>query len=182
MKRVFDFLMALTALLILWPIILLVSLLVWCYLGKPIVFCQQRPGLFTRPFNIYKFRTMSLLYDSDGVLLPDEARMTSLGSFLRKSSLDELPQLWSVLLGHMSLVGPRPPVVREVEQYTLHDRKRLSVKPGLTCIWQVSGRAEIPFDKQVELDLQYIESQSLFTDVKLLFLTIPAVLFGKGAY
>ncbi|UCD91022.1 MAG: sugar transferase [Desulfobacterales bacterium] len=111
-----------------------------------------------------------------------DPRITWIGRIIRKLSVDELPQLWNVLKGDMSLVGPRPPVPREVEQYTLLDRRRLDVIPGLTCFWQVSGRGDIPFDQQVELDVQYIESQSFWTDIKILFKTIPAVLTGKGAY
>lgn len=111
-----------------------------------------------------------------------DPRITPLGRVLRKTSLDELPQLWCVLKGEMSLVGPRPPLPKEVANYTLDDRRRLDVIPGITCIWQVSGRADIPFDKQVHLDVEYIESQSFFLDVKLLLKTIPAVILGKGAY
>jgi lipopolysaccharide/colanic/teichoic acid biosynthesis glycosyltransferase len=111
-----------------------------------------------------------------------DPRVTWIGKIIRKLSIDELPQLWCVLKGDMSLVGPRPPVPSEVAEYTLADRRRLDVTPGLTCIWQVSGRGEIPFKKQVELDVQYIESQSVWLDIKLLLKTVPAVLLGKGAY
>ena len=111
-----------------------------------------------------------------------DPRITWIGRIIRKTSIDELPQLWCVLKGEMSLVGPRPPVPREVALYTLRDRRRLDVKPGLTCIWQVSGRGDIPFDKQVELDVQYIESQSFWLDILLLLKTAPAILIGKGAY
>ncbi len=112
----------------------------------------------------------------------NDPRATWIGKIIRKLSIDELPQLWSVLKGDMSLVGPRPPVPSEVAEYTLADRRRLDVTPGLTCVWQVSGRGNIPFPRQVELDVQYIESQSLWVDVKLLLKTVPAVLLGKGAY
>jgi lipopolysaccharide/colanic/teichoic acid biosynthesis glycosyltransferase len=114
--------------------------------------------------------------------MKDDPRITRVGRWIRRASIDEMPQFWCVLKGDMSLVGPRPPVPREVELYTLADRRRLDVKPGLTCIWQVSGRGDIPFDQQVQLDAKYIESQSLWVDLKLLFWTVPAVLFGKGAY
>ena len=114
--------------------------------------------------------------------IENDPRITPFGRWLRKTSIDELPQLWCVLKGEMSLVGPRPPVPREVALYTLRDRRRLDVKPGLTCIWQVSGRGDIPFHQQVELDVQYIESQSLWLDILLLLKTAPAILFGKGAY
>jgi lipopolysaccharide/colanic/teichoic acid biosynthesis glycosyltransferase len=119
-----------------------------------------------------------------GVLfkMKHDPRVTRVGRFIRKASIDELPQLWNVLVGDMSLVGPRPPVPSEVDQYSLSDRRRLDVVPGITCIWQVSGRSDIPFPEQVELDVQYIDSQSLLTDLKILLNTIPAVLLGKGAY
>ena len=111
-----------------------------------------------------------------------DPRITPFGRFIRKLSIDELPQLWCVLTGEMSLVGPRPPLPVEVARYNLSDRRRLNIKPGLTCIWQVEGRGDIAFAEQVELDTQYINSQSLLLDIKLLFKTIPAVLIGKGAY
>ena len=108
--------------------------------------------------------------------------MTPIGRFIRKTSLDEFPQLWSVFVGDMSLVGPRPPTPSEVEKYSISDRQRLEITPGITCLWQVKGRSNIPFDQQVTLDVDYIESQSIWLDIKILFATIPAVLFGKGAY
>jgi lipopolysaccharide/colanic/teichoic acid biosynthesis glycosyltransferase len=114
--------------------------------------------------------------------MKDDPRVTKVGRVIRKTSIDELPQLWNVLKGDMSLVGPRPPVPQEVDQYSLSDRRRLEVIPGITCIWQVSGRSDIPFDQQVELDVQYIQSQSFWTDIKILLKTIPALLFGAGAY
>ena len=119
-----------------------------------------------------------------GVLfkMKEDPRITKVGKFIRKASIDELPQLWNVFVGDMSLVGPRPALPSEVNQYSLAERRRLEVTPGITCIWQVSGRSDIPFDKQVGLDVEYIESQSLWLDFKLLFLTIPAVLLGRGAY
>jgi len=111
-----------------------------------------------------------------------DPRITRIGRFIRKFSIDELPQLWCVFIGQMSLVGPRPPIPKEVALYTLSDRRRLDVIPGLTCIWQVSGRSDIPFPEQVKLDARYIESQSFWGDIKILMQTVPAVLFGKGAY
>ena len=119
-----------------------------------------------------------------GVLfkMKDDPRITKVGRIIRKTSIDELPQLWNVFKGEMSLVGPRPPVTQEVDQYSLSDRRRLEVIPGITCIWQVSGRSDIPFDQQVELDVQYIESQSFWNDLKILLKTVPALLFGTGAY
>lgn len=119
-----------------------------------------------------------------GVLfkMKEDPRITRIGKFIRKYSIDELPQFWNVLIGDMSLVGPRPPVISEVDQYSVADRRRLEVKPGITCLWQVSGRSEIPFDEQVELDVDYIESQGLLNDLRILLKTIPAVLMGKGSY
>jgi lipopolysaccharide/colanic/teichoic acid biosynthesis glycosyltransferase len=111
-----------------------------------------------------------------------DPRITRIGRFIRKASIDELPQLWNVWIGEMSLVGPRPPVPAEVAQYTATDRLRLSVKPGITCIWQVSGRSDIPFDEQVQLDIRYIHERSLWMDIRLLIATVPAVVFARGAY
>jgi lipopolysaccharide/colanic/teichoic acid biosynthesis glycosyltransferase len=111
-----------------------------------------------------------------------DPRITRIGGLIRKTSIDELPQIWNVLIGDMSLVGPRPPVPSEVEFYSLHERQRLDVIPGITCIWQISGRSDIPFPQQVQLDIKYIESQSFWADIKILFQTIPAVFLGRGAY
>jgi lipopolysaccharide/colanic/teichoic acid biosynthesis glycosyltransferase len=112
----------------------------------------------------------------------EDPRITRVGKFIRRASIDELPQLWNVFRGDMSLVGPRPPLPSEVAEYDLQDRRRLHVKPGITCIWQVSGRSDIPFEQQVELDVDYIYTQSLATDIKLLLQTVPAVVLGRGAY
>jgi lipopolysaccharide/colanic/teichoic acid biosynthesis glycosyltransferase len=152
--------------------------------------------MWGREFPFPKFRSMvtdadarkqeltALNQHGDGITfkIKKDPRVTWIGRFMRKFSIDELPQLWCVLTGDMALVGPRPPVPSEVAQYTLADRRRLDTKPGLTCIWQVSGRADIPFEQQVELDVKYIESQSIWLDIKLLLKTIPAVLSGRGAY
>lgn len=162
----------------------------------PALFWQTRVGQYGREFEFPKFRSMvgnaealkdRLLDQSDHgesitFKMKRDPRITWIGRIIRKLSIDELPQLWSVLKGDMTLVGPRPPVPREVNQYTLGQRRRLDAKPGLTCIWQVSGRSDIPFDQQVQLDVQYIQSQSLWLDFKLLVATVPAVLLGKGAY
>jgi len=162
----------------------------------PALFWQARVGQYGREFAFPKFRSMianaeslkeKLLERSDHedsitFKMKRDPRITWIGRIIRKLSIDELPQLWSVLKGDMTLVGPRPPVPREVDQYTLAQRRRLDAKPGLTCIWQVSGRSDIPFDQQVQLDVQYIQSQSLWLDFKLLVATVPAVLLGKGAY
>jgi lipopolysaccharide/colanic/teichoic acid biosynthesis glycosyltransferase len=195
-KRLVDVVAAAGLLVALSPLFGLVALCIKLTDGGPVFFRQTRVGRWGREFPFPKFRSMvvnaerlkdSLLTVSDhgqGVTfkMKRDPRITTIGRIIRKLSIDELPQLWCVLKGDMSLVGPRPPVPREVALYTLADRRRLDVIPGLTCIWQVSGRADIPFDRQVELDVAYIQSQSFWVDVKLLLKTIPAVLLGRGAY
>jgi lipopolysaccharide/colanic/teichoic acid biosynthesis glycosyltransferase len=196
LKRAIDILVSIVYLLALWPLFLILAALIKLTDGGPVLFWQTRIGLWGREFPFPKFRSMvvnaealkdDLLElsdheDSVTFKMKKDPRVTWIGRIMRKLSLDELPQLWCVLKGDMSLVGPRPPVPREVAAYSLSDRRRLDVVPGLTCIWQVSGRGDIPFDEQVELDVQYIDSQSIWVDIKLLFKTIPAVLLGKGAY
>lgn len=196
LKRAVDVIVGAGALLCLSPLFLIVALCIKMTDGGPILFWQTRVGRWGREFLFPKFRSMvtnaeklkdSLLaqndhQDSVTFKMKHDPRVTWIGRIIRKLSIDELPQLWLVLSGDMSLVGPRPPVPREVALYTLADRRRLGVTPGLTCIWQVSGRGDIPFPEQVELDVQYIASQSLWFDFKLLLKTIPAVLLGKGAY
>jgi len=151
----------------------------------PALFKQQRIGKYKRLFPIYKFRSMRLDTPKDvptHLLDNPEQYLLKSGRFLRKSSLDELPQLFNVLVGDMSLVGPRPPLPDEVKKYTLEDRKRLNVRPGITCIWQTSGRSDTSFQKQVELDKEYIASKGLLKDLWILIKTIPAVFSGRGAY
>lgn len=196
LKRVVDIVAASVLLIVLSPLFAAVALAIKLTDWGPILFWQIRVGRWGQEFRFPKFRSMvvnaeklkdSLLSQShhgDSVTfkMKRDPRVTRIGSIIRKLSIDELPQLWCVLTGDMSLVGPRPPVPREVALYTLADRRRLDAVPGLTCIWQVSGRGDIPFDQQVELDVQYIESQSFWFDILLLLKTAPAVLFGKGAY
>jgi len=196
LKRLIDILASIILFLCLWPFFLGVALCIKLTDGGPVFFWQTRIGLWGKEFPFPKFRSMvmnaealkdSILEQSDHedsitFKMKKDPRVTWIGTIIRKLSIDELPQLWCVLKGDMSLVGPRPPVPREVAEYTLSDRRRLDAIPGLTCIWQVSGRGDIPFDEQVELDVQYIESQSIWVDIKLLLGTIPAVLLGKGAY
>lgn len=195
-KRTVDFLVSLGALLVLSPLFLVIAIAVKLTDGGPILFWQRRVGQFGREFDFPKFRSMvvnaealktSLLEKndhSDGVTfkMKRDPRITAVGRLLRRTSFDELPQLWCVLTGKMALVGPRPPVPREVALYSVADRRRLDVKPGLTCIWQVSGRSELCFKQQVELDIEYIESRSVGQDIKLLAKTVPAVISGRGAY
>lgn len=196
MKRALDITGSLFALIALGPLFLVVAILIKLEDRGPIFFRQIRVGRFGREFGMWKFRSMRVDAEarlkevlaqnqhSGGVTfkIKNDPRITRMGRFIRKYSIDELPQFWNVLVGDMSLVGPRPPVPREVALYSLADRRRLAVKPGLTCIWQISGRASIDFPGQVQLDVRYIESRSFREDVKILLKTVPAVLSGDGAY
>ncbi len=196
LKRLIDIVGASVGLLLLSPLFGAVALAIKLTDRGPVFYTQTRVGQWGREFPFPKFRSMVVnaerLKDqllaqnqhAEGVTfkMKHDPRITWIGRIIRKLSVDELPQLWCVLKGDMSLVGPRPPLPREVALYTLADRRRLDVIPGLTCIWQVSGRADIPFPEQVELDVRYIESQSVLVDIQLLLKTIPAVLLGRGAY
>lgn len=195
-KRFVDILFSMAALIFLSPLFLILAILIKVTSPGPVFFVQVRVGRFGRHFYFYKFRSMymdaeqrkaellSKNQSRDGVIfkMKDDPRITPIGRILRKTSMDELPQFLNVLFGDMSLVGPRPPVPSEVMQYSLEERKRLNVQPGLTCLWQVSGRSEIPFKEQVSLDKQYIGSRSLKLDLLILLRTIPAILSGRGAY
>lgn len=195
-KRAFDAAASFTALVLISPLWALIALLIKLEDGGPVMFTQTRVGKHGREFKMYKFRSMrpdaeqrlrELLAKNqhrDGVTfkLKDDPRITRVGRWLRKFSFDELPQFYNVLIGDMSVVGPRPPVPREVALYSLADRRRLAVKPGITCIWQISGRAQIDFHGQVELDVRYIETRSFWTDLRIILKTVPAVLSGTGAY
>jgi exopolysaccharide biosynthesis polyprenyl glycosylphosphotransferase len=195
-KRVLDTVGSLCALLALAPVFLVVAILIKLEDRGPIFFRQTRVGRHGREFGMFKFRSMRIDAEqrlkellaqnehNNGITfkIKKDPRVTNMGRFIRKYSIDELPQFWNVLVGDMSLVGPRPPVPREVALYSLADRRRLAVKPGLTCIWQISGRASIDFPGQVQLDVRYIESRSLREDIKILLKTVPAVLSGDGAY
>lgn len=196
LKRLIDICFSALLLIVLSPLLLLISLIIKFKDGESVLYLSNRVGKWGKEFTFPKFRTM--IPNADKLKedlqqhnkfekdikfkIKDDPRITGFGKLLRKTSLDELPQLWTVLKGEMTLVGPRPPIPDEVALYTLDQRKRLDVKPGLTCFWQVKGRSNIPFEKQVELDIAYIESQSLLLDIKLILKTIPAILFGKGAY
>lgn len=195
-KRVLDVVFCLILLVILAPLFLLIALLIKLQDGGPIFFRSVRIGKDGIPFDFYKFRTMVVQAETMKAALlaqnlhgrgitfkmRNDPRVTPIGVFLRRWSLDELPQFWNVLIGDMSLVGPRPAVPEEVARYSPRDRDRLSVLPGLTCIWQVSGRSEIPFEQQVELDRLYIKNRSFWLDLQLLLLTPSAIIKGKGAY
>lgn len=195
-KRFMDIVLAVMALILGSPVFLITALLVKLTSPGPIIFSQVRVGRFGRHFKFYKFRSMYIDAEarkaelmkhnesSDGVIfkMKRDPRITPVGRFIRKFSIDELPQLFNVLLGDMSLVGPRPPLPSEVRTYSLEERKRLNITPGITCIWQVSGRSELPFSKQIALDKEYISSRSTWKDFLILLKTIPAILTGKGAW
>jgi len=194
MKRCFDICVSIIVLILVSPFILIVILAIRLESSGPVLFSQARVGKDKRVFNMWKFRSMyvdaeknkaKLANDmSGGVLfkMKKDPRITYMGKFIRKSSIDEIPQFWNVLKGDMSLVGPRPALPVEVAQYNDYQAKRLAIKPGITCIWQVSGRSEISFQQQVEMDLEYISNQSFCLDILLLLKTIPAVITGRGAY
>lgn len=180
MKRLFDIAAALAALLVLSPVILVVALLVRRRLGSPVFFHQTRPGLNTKPFDMVKFRTMRNAADKHGNPLPDEERMTRLGSLLRATSLDELPELWNVLKGEMSLVGPRPLLMEYLPLYSAEQYRRHEVRPGVTGWAQVNGRNAIAWEDKFKLDVWYVDHQSLRLDLKILFLTVKQVLVRDG--
>ncbi|WP_372741150.1 sugar transferase [Neptunomonas sp.] len=180
MKRCFDFCIALLALLALLPVFFFVSVLIYYKLGSPIFFIQERPGLRNKVFKMIKFRTMLNSLDMDGVVLPDEQRMTNLGGFLRSSSLDELPGLINVLIGDMSLVGPRPLLVEYLPLYTKEQARRHDVRPGITGWAQVNGRNAISWDDKFILDVWYVDNRSIWLDLKVLFMTIKKVIFRDG--
>lgn len=180
MKRLLDFLLALLALLFLALPLCFVAVLVRRKLGSPVLFRQVRPGLHGQPFEMVKFRTMTDARDADGALLPDAERLTRFGRFLRASSLDELPELWNVLKGEMSLVGPRPLLMEYLPLYTPEQYRRHAVRPGITGWAQVNGRNAISWEEKFALDVWYVQNQSLWLDVKILWLTVRKVLVKDG--
>ncbi len=175
-KRILDILFSLLLLVILSPLYLLLILLVRIYLGSPVFFTQKRPGLNGEIFSMHKFRSMTNATDEAGNLLPDILRLTKFGKLLRRTSLDELPEIWSVLTGDMSFIGPRPLLVEYLPYYTERERLRHTVRPGITGLAQVSGRNLISWDKRLELDAQYAENLSFALDMKIFFRTIAVVL------
>lgn len=179
-KRFFDILAAAAALVVLSPIIAIVALLIHRKLGSPVFFRQTRPGLHGKPFEMVKFRTMLDATDKHGNPLPDDQRMTPFGSFLRATSLDELPELWNVLKGDMSLVGPRPLLMEYLPLYSQEQYRRHDVRPGVTGWAQVNGRNAISWEDKFRLDVWYVDNQSLWLDVKILFLTVKKVLVRDG--
>ncbi|TMO83623.1 sugar transferase [Pseudoalteromonas spongiae] len=180
LKRLFDIFVAITLLLLLLPILLVVALLIRINLGGPILFSQDRPGLNGKIFKMYKFRSMSNERDQHGNLLPDEVRLTKFGRMLRATSLDELPELINILKGDMSLVGPRPLLIEYLPLYNEKQAKRHHVRPGITGWAQVNGRNAISWPEKFELDVWYVENQSLILDFKILFMTFYKVIKKEG--
>jgi sugar transferase EpsL len=179
-KRSFDILICVLALLLLSPILILAALLVRFQLGSPILFKQLRPGLHGRPFAIYKFRTMTDARDANGCLLSDAVRLTKLGRFLRATSIDELPEVFNVLKGDMSLIGPRPLLMQYLDRYTPEQARRHEVRPGITGWAQVNGRNAITWEEKFKLDVWYVDNQSLRLDIKIFFMTIWKIFKREG--
>ncbi|MCS6880183.1 MAG: sugar transferase [Oscillochloridaceae bacterium] len=179
-KRLFDLVLVVPALILLAPIMLVISLLIWKQMGRPIIFTQERAGLHGKPFRIFKFRTMTNERDAEGRLLPDCQRITPLGRFLRSTSLDELPQLWNVLRGEMSLIGPRPLLVRYLDRYTPEQNRRHEVMPGLTGLPALFGRNDQSWEDILAQDVWYVDHLSFWLDLKIIFGTLIVVIRRKG--
>lgn len=180
MKRLMDIVLAAAALLLLFPLLIVLSLLIRSYMGAPVIFRQVRPGLNGAPFELLKFRTMRDAVDANGVPLPDGERLTPFGHFLRSTSLDELPELWNVLKGNMSLVGPRPLLMEYLPRYTDEQARRHEVRPGLTGWAQINGRNALSWEEKFALDVWYVDNQSMKLDLRILWLTILSVLRRDG--
>ncbi len=179
-KRLFDLSLAFISMAALAPIYIFISLLLVINQGRPILFLQRRAGYKGRPFTIYKFRTMNDNRDKEGNLLPDSARLTRIGKFLRKTSLDELPELFNVLKGDMSLVGPRPLLLDYLRFYNKDHLRRQDVRPGITGLAQINGRQLLPFSKRLELDVNYVDNFCFPTDINIILLTIKKIFTGEG--
>jgi lipopolysaccharide/colanic/teichoic acid biosynthesis glycosyltransferase len=180
MKRLFDLVLVVPSLILMAPFMGLIAVLVWISMGRPVFFRQQRPGKGGKPFEMYKFRTMLDKRDGAGTLLPDEARITWIGRLLRSTSLDELPELFNVLKGDMSLVGPRPLLMQYLDRYTPEQARRHEVKPGLTGWAQVNGRNAITWEEKFRLDVWYVDHRSLLLDLKIIAMTVLKVIRREG--
>jgi len=176
MKRIFDLSISSILLVVFTPVMALIAVAIAARLGRPVLFCQRRPGLHARPFTLFKFRTMRTLVSVDGAPLPDGDRLTPLGRWLRSTSLDELPQLWNVLRGDMSLVGPRPLLMEYLPYYTTEQMRRYEVHPGLTGWAQINGRNAASWQQRFALDVWYVDNRSLRLDIKILWLTLIRVI------
>ncbi|HRW21448.1 MAG TPA: sugar transferase [Bacteroidales bacterium] len=179
-KPIMDFIFAFVLIIILFPLLLAIYLLVLIKLGKPAIFKQQRPGYKEKIFTIYKFRTMTDKKDNEGNLLPDSERLTKFGKFLRSTSIDELPELFNILKGDMSFIGPRPLLVQYIPLYNSHQGRRHEVRPGLSGLSQVNGRNAISWEEKFNLDVEYVDCQSIIYDLKLIFKTIHKVILREG--
>ena len=179
-KRLLDIVLAGCALIVLSPLLLVTALLVRVKLGRPVIFCQERPGKDEKIFKLHKFRSMTDARDENGDLLPDEARLTSFGRKLRALSIDELPELWDIFRGKMSIVGPRPLLVEYLPYYTAEERHRHDVRPGLTGLAQINGRNNLTWEQKFEFDLEYVQHISLGTDASILLGTVGKVLDRTG--
>lgn len=179
-KRPMDFILSLIAIIILSPILLIVAILVRFKLGSPVIFKQRRPGLNEKIFAMYKFRTMTDERDENGELLPDSVRLTKFGRFIRSTSLDELPELFNILKGDMSIIGPRPLLVQYLPLYNMHQKLRHEVRPGLSGLAQVSGRNAINWEDKFNLDVEYVGNVNFFGDWKIIFMTVKKVFVREG--
>jgi len=180
MKRLFDIVVSMISIVLLIPLFGILYIFIWINLGTPVLFSQSRPGLYGKQFVMYKFRTMRDAVDENGLSLPDEIRLTNFGKFLRSTSLDELPELWNVLKGEMSLVGPRPLLMEYLPLYSVEQARRHEVLPGITGWAQVNGRNSLSWDEKFELDLWYVDNQSFYLDIKILFLTLKKIFIREG--
>lgn len=174
-KRFFDVLLSGCALVVLSPVLLVVAILVRTKLGSPVIFCQERPGKDEKIFKMYKFRSMTDARDENGELLPDEVRLTKFGKLLRSTSLDELPELWNIFNGDMSIVGPRPLLVKYLPLYNEEQRHRHDVRPGLTGLSQACGDVDMTWERQFALDVEYVNHITLFSDLKIILMTVKRV-------
>ncbi len=179
-KRLFDLLLTIPGIIILSPLLALIAVLVRVKLGKPVLFCQKRPGLHEKPFTIYKFRTMTDERDNNGNLLPDSKRLTRFGQFLRSTSIDELPELWNVIKGDMSLVGPRPLLMEYLPMYNRFQNQRHKMPPGITGWAQVMGRNKLSWEDKFAMDVWYVNNNTLLLDIKIVLMTILSVLKREG--
>jgi lipopolysaccharide/colanic/teichoic acid biosynthesis glycosyltransferase len=179
LKRYIDLTFSIIGLIVLLPLFFLLFIVIWINLGWPVFFTQDRPGRYIKPFKMIKFRTMTEARDSKDNLLPDQLRITMLGRFMRKTSMDELPEFINVLKGDMSLVGPRPLLIKYLPYFTDREKKRHSVRPGITGLAQVNGRSLLSWDERIEMDVLYVENLSIWLDIKILFLTIVNVIRQK---
>jgi sugar transferase EpsL len=180
MKRLFDIVVSMISIVLLTPLFCILYICIWINLGTPIIFSQLRPGLNGKPFVMYKFRTMRDADGENGLTLPDEVRLTNFGKFLRSTSLDELPELWNVLKGQMSLVGPRPLLIEYLPLYSAEQARRHNVLPGITGWAQINGRNSLSWEEKFKLDVWYVDNHSFFLDIIILFLTIKKIFIREG--